>query len=359
MSSSKKKKRNSSRASRRGARRSDADLNGNDRDVAAATPASASASPVQPLPLPTHPSLIASSTHSHHGRLLFLTVGTTHFDLLIDSLNSSAASFVSWLLDGGFSRVVMQIGTGRIEPANVREEAIKQTQQRRQTRREKHDDGGSDSKRGSDELVVEWFRLSPDIGRYISQADLIISHAGAGSILESLRAHRPLLVVVNPTLMHNHQTEVAHALAQCKYLYFTQPTGVIQALKQGDWRRPIEAVAGNGNLAEDGKTDGENRNRSKPIDDDDHDAASADSHSTSFHRYRLRRYPSMDRHAFPHLLVQHIATFIQPPSPMKHNDHDNPSKASLLSSPLLPMILLPLLLAFVCTWLMTSMLNLV
>jgi UDP-N-acetylglucosamine transferase subunit ALG13 len=43
-------------------------------------------------------------------------------------------------------------------------------------------------------------------------ADLVISHAGAGSVLEALHAHKSLLVVVNDSLMDNHQTELAHKM---------------------------------------------------------------------------------------------------------------------------------------------------
>jgi UDP-N-acetylglucosamine transferase subunit ALG13 len=33
----------------------------------------------------------------------------------------------------------------------------------------------------------------------------VVSHAGAGSVFEALGGRRPLLVVVNETLMDNHQ----------------------------------------------------------------------------------------------------------------------------------------------------------
>lgn len=52
--------------------------------------------------------------------------------------------------------------------------------------------------------------LEPDI----DAADLIISHAGSGSILEALSAHKRLVVVVNQSLMDNHQAQLADKLAQ-------------------------------------------------------------------------------------------------------------------------------------------------
>ena len=41
---------------------------------------------------------------------------------------------------------------------------------------------------------------------------MVVSHAGAGSVFEALRADKSLLVVVNDTLAGNHQEELAEAL---------------------------------------------------------------------------------------------------------------------------------------------------
>ncbi|KAK3381280.1 hypothetical protein B0H63DRAFT_475234 [Podospora didyma] len=43
----------------------------------------------------------------------------------------------------------------------------------------------------------------------VRPAGCIISHAGSGTILEALRYQAPLVVVPNPTLMDNHQAELA------------------------------------------------------------------------------------------------------------------------------------------------------
>lgn len=49
----------------------------------------------------------------------------------------------------------------------------------------------------------------PNLASEIEHAGLVISHAGAGSIFESLTYQVPLIVVPNPILMDNHQVELA------------------------------------------------------------------------------------------------------------------------------------------------------
>lgn len=49
-------------------------------------------------------------------------------------------------------------------------------------------------------------------------ASLIISHAGAGSIMEGLSLNKLMLVVINSSLMVNHQTELAYALSKRRHL---------------------------------------------------------------------------------------------------------------------------------------------
>lgn len=68
--------------------------------------------------------------------------------------------------------------------------------------------------------VIEFFNLKPSIKEYIKCADLVISHAGAGSCLEALEEHKPLIVVTNDLLMDNHQLELAQQLHQDAHLYY-------------------------------------------------------------------------------------------------------------------------------------------
>jgi beta-1,4-N-acetylglucosaminyltransferase len=52
----------------------------------------------------------------------------------------------------------------------------------------------------------------PSLAEVIASAALVISHAGAGSIFESLTFSVPLIVVPNALLMDNHQVELAQLL---------------------------------------------------------------------------------------------------------------------------------------------------
>ena len=61
----------------------------------------------------------------------------------------------------------------------------------------------------------------------IAAADLVISHAGAGSIIEALQASRHLLVVVNTDLADNHQIELAQALAARGHLEYAASPGEV------------------------------------------------------------------------------------------------------------------------------------
>ena len=50
---------------------------------------------------------------------------------------------------------------------------------------------------------------------------------GAGSVLETLQAGRPLVVVINELLMDNHQLELASQLAEDGHLYYATCRSVL------------------------------------------------------------------------------------------------------------------------------------
>ena len=63
---------------------------------------------------------------------------------------------------------------------------------------------------------------------------LVVSHAGAGCILETLRKQKPLFVVINERLMHNHQIEIAKPLAESQYLFFSNVKNFVSSLDKCD-----------------------------------------------------------------------------------------------------------------------------
>ncbi|CCF54732.1 hypothetical protein NDA11_000822 [Ustilago hordei] len=70
-------------------------------------------------------------------------------------------------------------------------------------------------------VELELFQFAPDLKPYIGTADVVVSHAGSGTILDTLRM-RPkppkLVVVPNTSLMDNHQVELAEALGKERFL---------------------------------------------------------------------------------------------------------------------------------------------
>ncbi|KAJ7063176.1 glycosyltransferase family 1 protein [Mycena amicta] len=116
--------------------------------------------------------------------LAFVTVGTFQFDALVDAVLSSPV--LQALQNKGYTRLVVQYGL--------------------------HNPIQSITER--DGVQIELWPSKPSLTEDLQRAHLVIGHAGAGTILEVLRLGKPLIVVPNPTLLHNHQTELADALSE-------------------------------------------------------------------------------------------------------------------------------------------------
>uniref|UniRef100_A0A0G4G0T5 UDP-N-acetylglucosamine transferase subunit ALG13 n=1 Tax=Chromera velia CCMP2878 TaxID=1169474 RepID=A0A0G4G0T5_9ALVE len=140
--------------------------------------------------------------------MIFVTVGTTSFDKLVEEV--STEKFHKAAREAGYSSIRIQFGRGTVKPS-------------------------APPKSGSlpSPLALQSYRFKPTLEEDTEAASLIICHAGAGSILEGLRKLKRMLVVVNDELMDNHQEELASALEGKGHLtYVSQPQQVAQQLKE-------------------------------------------------------------------------------------------------------------------------------
>ncbi|ORY83840.1 glycosyltransferase family 1 protein [Protomyces lactucae-debilis] len=138
----------------------------------------------------------------------FITVGSTTFDPLIEACLQESSQQA--LLALGITSVRIQAGRSPF--------ALSHTTP--------HAQG----------LSIEVMDYLPDLHAELAQADLIIAHCGAGTVLECLRLKtKPILIVVaNETLMDNHQVELRDALVKEDYCLAASPTslpGVLQSLQ--------------------------------------------------------------------------------------------------------------------------------
>lgn len=120
-------------------------------------------------------------TTETRGRYVFVTVGTTKFEALVEQIDTEA--FGAWLRGQGADlRVVVQRGAGAYAPHSP--------------------------------WVAECYTYKPSLAADMGGAALVITHAGSGSVLEALKLRRRTCVVANTALMDNHQTELAQELSR-------------------------------------------------------------------------------------------------------------------------------------------------
>jgi beta-1,4-N-acetylglucosaminyltransferase len=123
---------------------------------------------------------------------VFVTVGTTQFDKLVASVTSKMA--LEWMVSRGYKSLTIQYGTGQ-KPET---DATFMT------------------------MAIRAYDFQPSLDADMRRADLIISHAGAGTVTEALRLQKKLVVVINTLLMNNHQEELAGAMAERGHLLMVE-----------------------------------------------------------------------------------------------------------------------------------------
>jgi Uncharacterized conserved protein len=146
---------------------------------------------------------------------VFLTVGSTRFDSLVQTVLSETV--LSSLRLKGYTDLIVQCGKSNFDLENsVRLMDTLRLQ-----------------KAG---VAIEIWQYRPSLQLVYEKVDLVISHAGimpdplnavskthgrrigSGTILDVLRLGIPLIVVPNPTLLDNHQEELASMLAKQGHL---------------------------------------------------------------------------------------------------------------------------------------------
>lgn len=138
---------------------------------------------------------------------VFVTVGTTQFEDLIDIILSD--DILAQLQSFQCKVLKMQYGAGKEIDAVTINRIENQFS-----------------------IKIECYRFKANILADITSSDLIISHAGAGSCIEVLTTKKPLIVVVNDKLMHNHQTELAQQLFIDGHLLYCTPTTLTDTLNE-------------------------------------------------------------------------------------------------------------------------------
>ncbi len=189
---------------------------------------------------------------SQNDRTIFVTVGTTLFEPLIECVTSPL--FLNDIALNGYNRLIIQYGKGVIPiigndtgdgDGNTRKSSIQKSQGDKGQRKgvyittsypeEQKGDKDGCAPLPSTKIHWEIYDFKPSLAEDMDNADLIISHAGAGSIMEGLdycnrrnssrqgnesaQMKKKLVVVINDRLMDNHQCELAYALEKRNYLY--------------------------------------------------------------------------------------------------------------------------------------------
>ena len=120
---------------------------------------------------------------------IFVTVGTTQFDSLIEFLDNN--------LDQKYD-VLLQVANGKYKPKNFK-----------------------------------FIEFTKDINTIYEEYDYIITHAGSGTIYKLLELRKPFIVVPNMDRVDHHQADIANFLEENSYaLNCTDYNDIIPSLKK-------------------------------------------------------------------------------------------------------------------------------
>lgn len=134
--------------------------------------------------------------------MIFVTVGTTHFDALVEAVDAAAPVVAP------DEEVVFQIGSGRYEPRSGRA-----------------------------------FRFQPSIDAELAAADLVVTHGGA-TVFALLAARKRFVAVANGSITGNHQERFLRFLgAQSSIVWSADPTNIGELITLARAGAPAELRA--------------------------------------------------------------------------------------------------------------------
>lgn len=113
----------------------------------------------------TSPEKISKGNLCREVAVIFVAVGTTNFDSLLQRMDELCASLAE--------EVIMQTGRSGYKPQNC-----------------------------------EHFKFAPSLAPYYEKASLVVSHGGLGIVTEVMERQRPLVAVEDPDQPDQHQREI-------------------------------------------------------------------------------------------------------------------------------------------------------
>ena len=140
------------------------------------------------------------TSHDGKSRQCVVTVGSTQFESLIRSVNTS--EFFSSMTSLGITSVLIQKGRSKYDfkPINTT-------------------------------IPYQVVQYKQNLADDIRNAALVVSHAGAGTILDAARHGVPTVVCPNGLLMGNHQRPLAEALAARRHVFSVEAEEVAEKIR--------------------------------------------------------------------------------------------------------------------------------
>ncbi|KAG4095541.1 glycosyl transferase [Neocallimastix lanati (nom. inval.)] len=132
---------------------------------------------------------------------VFITVGTTKYDDLMKEINQE--SFFQTLKKLGCQNLTIQYGNSVLPENFPKDKYVLESGEKIDITSYKFKFDNS---------------MENNFKKDLENSDLIISHAGSGTILDALELNKKIIVVPNETLMDNHQFELANAMNKKKVI---------------------------------------------------------------------------------------------------------------------------------------------